>query len=96
MHYTKEQITHWLTQWEQSGESISKFCENKPFNKATFYIWRKKLQLQSAHNSNSGFVSLENISGSMPVQISITYPNGVKIHIHYPLSGYQIRELAGC
>ncbi|MBK7634634.1 MAG: hypothetical protein IPJ13_10315 [Saprospiraceae bacterium] len=37
MRYDKEQIDRWLTEWEQSGQSISKYCDGKPFDKSTFF-----------------------------------------------------------
>ncbi|MBK8828529.1 MAG: hypothetical protein IPO26_18065 [Saprospiraceae bacterium] len=32
MRYDKEQIDQWQTEWEQSGQSISKYCDGKPFD----------------------------------------------------------------
>ncbi|MBK8346464.1 MAG: transposase [Saprospiraceae bacterium] len=43
MRYAKEQIDQWITESEQSGLSIIKYCTGKPFDKSTFYNWRKKL-----------------------------------------------------
>ncbi|MBK9256603.1 MAG: hypothetical protein IPM42_14030 [Saprospiraceae bacterium] len=41
MRYNKEQIGQWVSEWEQSGLSISKYCDGKPFDKSTFYNWHK-------------------------------------------------------
>ncbi|MBK9962861.1 MAG: hypothetical protein IPP06_16510 [Saprospiraceae bacterium] len=38
MRYTKEQIDQWISEWNQSGQSIIKYCEGKPFDKSTFII----------------------------------------------------------
>ena len=43
MKYTKAQIDQWLSEWEGSGLSGSKYCQDKPFSKnALYYCDRKK------------------------------------------------------
>jgi hypothetical protein len=94
MRYDKEQIDQWLTEWEQSNESISAFCAGKPFEKSTFYYWRRKLIGKPQSNQSSKFVPFQ-----LPIltpYISIHYPNGVKVEVHTVLSGDEIRTLVGC
>ena len=96
MRYDKEQIDQWLTEWEQSGQSISKYCDGKPFDKSTFYNWRSKERKPSVINEHkSKFVSVQ-VSPSFIPQMSIHYPNGVRVDMHMMLSIDTIRALAGC
>ena len=96
MRYDKEQIDQWLTEWEQSGQSISKYCDGKPFDKSTFYNWRSKERKPSVINEHkSKFVSVQ-VSPSFIPQMSIHYPNGVRVDMHMMLSIDSIRALAGC
>ena len=86
MRYDKEQIDQWLTEWEQSGQSISKYCDGKPFDKSTFYNWRSKERKPSVINEHkSKFVSVQ-VSPSFIPQMSIHYPNGVRVDMHMMLN----------
>ena len=59
MRYTKEQIDQWISEWEESGQSIIKYCDGKPFDKSTFYNWRKNLTPSSITKQKSKFVPLQ-------------------------------------
>ena len=95
MRYDKEQIGQWISEWEQSGQSIKKFCEEKPFDKSSFYNWRKRVTVQSEIKQNSQFLPLQ-MSPTFIPHISIHYPNGVRVDVHMILSSVEIRTLAGC
>ncbi len=62
MRYDKEQIDQWLTEWEQSGQSISKYCDGKPFDKSTFYNWRSKERKPSVINEHKSKFYLFNVT----------------------------------
>lgn len=95
MRYDKDQISQWVSAWEQSGQSISKYCEDKPFDKSTFYNWRKKQTGFSAARQDSMFVPVQITSSYIP-HMSIHYPNGVRVDVHMMLSSDEIRILTGC
>lgn len=95
MRYDTKQIQKWLKAWEQSGMSIGKYCEDKPFDKSTFYNWRKKLTEPSITKQSNKFVPLQVTALSIPL-MSIHYPNGVRLDVHMGLSSDEIRTLAGC
>jgi hypothetical protein len=95
MRYDQEQISKWVSEWEQSSQSITAFCAGKPFEKSTFYYWRKKLACKQAFNEDNKFVAVQ-FTPSFTPYISLHYPNGVRLELHTVLSGDQIRSLVGC
>ncbi|MBK9733929.1 MAG: hypothetical protein IPO92_02750 [Saprospiraceae bacterium] len=95
MRYTKEQIDQWISEWNQSGQSIIKYCEGKPFDKSTFYNWRKKLIWSSEVVKKTE--NLYRFKSLLPIfHMSIQYPNGVRIDLHSLMSIEDIRVLSGC
>jgi len=95
MRYTKEQIDQWISEWEESGQSIIKYCDGKPFDKSTFYNWRKNLTPSSITKQKSKFVPLQVNPAFIP-QMSIHYPNGVRVDVHLQMSIEDIKVLVGC
>lgn len=95
MRYDQEQISKWLSEWEQSSQSITSFCADKPFEKSTFYYWRRKLAGKQAFSEDNKFVAVQ-FTPSFTPYISFHYPNGVKVEVHTVLSGDEIRSLVGC
>jgi hypothetical protein len=95
MRYDTKQIHQWIKAWEQSGMSICKYCEDKPFDKSTFYNWRKKHTEPSAPKQINNFVPLQVTASSIPL-MSIHYPHGVRVDVHMGLSIEQIKALTGC
>lgn len=95
MQYDKGQISQWISDWEQSGQTISKYCDGKPFDKSTFYYWRKKLTGLSKAKKGSKFVAVQVTPTYIPY-ISIHYPSGVRLDVHAPLSMDDVRALTGC
>jgi hypothetical protein len=96
MRYAKEQIDQWISEWNQSGQSIIKFCEGKPFDKSTFYNWRKKLIGSSeVVKKDRKFVPVQVTPSYIP-HMSIQYPNGVRIDLHTVMRIEDIRVLTGC
>jgi len=94
MRYVKEQIDQWISEWEQSGKSISTYCLDKPFDKSTFYNWRKKPTGPSGAKQSSKLLSVH-VSPSYIPHMSINYPNGVRVDVHMMLSSDEVRTLAG-
>ena len=96
MRYDKKQIDQWITEWEQSGLSIIKYCTGKPFDKSTFYNWRKKLIGSSdVVKKDRNFVPVQVTPSYIP-HMSIQYPNGVRLDLHIMLSSEDVRVLTGC
>lgn len=95
MRYSKEQIVEWITEWEQSGKSIVKYCDGKPFDKSTFYYWRRQVIKSSALKQKSKFVPLQVTPTFIP-HMSIHYPNGVRVDVHMLMSIDEVRALTGC
>ena len=97
MKYTKAQIDQWLSEWEGSGLSGSKYCQGKRFSKNALYYWDKKRKDKSkTEEVTNKFVPLQILSPPDPIAMSIHYPNGVRIDITSGISISQIKELAGC
>ena len=95
MRYDKKQIDQWIKEWEKSGLSICNYCTDKPFDKSTFYNWRKKSTGSSESKKNSNLVQMKVTPSYIP-HISIHYPNGVRLDLHMLLSSEDVRALAGC
>lgn len=95
MRYSKEQIDQWITEWEQSGQSIYHFCKDKPFDKSTFYNWRKDVTGTTESKKGRKFTPLQVAPSYIP-QVSIHYPNGIRVDMYMMMSVEQIRALAGC
>lgn len=95
MRYNKEQKSEWIAEWQESGMSISKFCEDKPFDKSSFYNWRKESQDSGEKAGKNNFITIDPLVGNMPY-LSIVYPSGVRVDIHVPMQVDDVRKLAGC
>ena len=96
MPYSKEQKEQWIIEWEQSRQSPERFCQGKPFHKSTFYNWRKKvIDAKGEIKKRRQFTPLEVLATHIP-QVSIHYPNGIRVDMHMEMSVDQIRALVGC
>lgn len=74
MKYTKAQIGQWLSEWEGSGLSVSKYCQDKPFSKNALYYWDKKRKEKSkTEEVTNKFVPLQLLSPPESFAMSYEY-----------------------
>ncbi len=68
-----------VDQWKASGVTQKAFCAEQAINTHTFSYWVAKRR--RADQPSGGFAAVD-VSGAAPSdRITITYPNGVAIHI---------------
>ena len=94
--YNRQQIARWLTEWQQSGMSIHKYCEDKPFYSSTFTKWVKKSESDDSCIRSGGFATINLASSAIQAPVVVMFPNGTKVELHYPLDVFQLRALGGC
>jgi hypothetical protein len=94
--YKRQQIAGWLTEWQQSGKSIYKYCEDKPFYCSTFYKWAKKSESYKPCIQSSGFAPIDVLSSALQAPVVVVFPNGTKVELHYPVDIVALRALGGC
>ena len=82
-----------LERFEQSGSSVQEFCDAEGVSTASFYQWRRKLQLTSSFDNLS-------VSQFVPVMLqptqarqhatvmSIDLPGGIRIRFELPVSDH--------
>ena len=85
-------------QWLTSGQSISSFAKAHGYRVSSFSYWVKKFQTGTpvALKKGSGFskLSVDIPVCSNQVLTVITYPCGIKIELHIPVSASYLKELA--
>ena len=86
--YTKEEIANWVTSYHSSGTTLTQYCEDKPFSRASLHKWiRKQADFASKDNSSKrSFISVElpSMATHSPKGI-IRWSNGLEIKLYEPL-----------
>jgi len=82
---------------KSSGLSVQAFCVAENINPATYYYWRKRLQLsENSEPTRLIPVCIETSnhhSGTNRENLELTYPNGVRLSIPRSYELNLIREL---
>ena len=94
---TIAEATTMMENRQSSGLSVQAFCEAENINLATYYYWRKRLQL----NDNPATSRLIPVCIEKPGQhpgrnmesLELTYPNGVRLSVPPGCELNLIREL---
>lgn len=69
---------------QQSGHSVLTYCALKRIKPATFQYWLRKCR-QAEDNHKPCFIPIEPPALSRPgTSVSLSYPNGVCIHLSQP------------
>ncbi|MFD1769824.1 IS66 family insertion sequence element accessory protein TnpB [Sphingobacterium suaedae] len=75
-----------IADWQQSGMSKKRYCEENGINEATFYYWFSRSKENDT--SNGSFIAIDKAGRNSAVEV--IYPNGVRIKVEtYP--PYRIR-----
>lgn len=77
-----------LEEQKASGDNVSRFCQAKGLNKASFYYHQKRRRV----SSDTGFIRIE--TGLVEsTGIEIVYPNGVRLKLSGKVPLSQISRL---
>ena len=94
---TLAEATTMMENMKSSGLSVQSFCVAENINPATYYYWRKRLQLnENPETSRLIPVCIEKPkyhSGTNSENLELTYPNGVCLSIPRSYELNLIREL---
>ncbi|WP_282635907.1 IS66 family insertion sequence element accessory protein TnpA [Sphingobacterium thalpophilum] len=66
-----------IADWQQSGMSKKRYCEEKGINAAMFYYWFSRSKENDT--SNGGFIAID--KGGRNSAVEVIYPNGVRIKV---------------
>ena len=97
MSETKRIHRHWpsvVEQYEQSGQSVRSFCEEKGIHQSLFYKWRQRLR-RGAPVDADGFVQ---IPGGGPVLSGVAHATscGVRIELERGCDAATLRRMLDC
>ena len=94
---TLAEATTMMENRKSSGLSVQSFCVAENINPATYYYWRKRLQLnENPETSRLIPVCIEKPkyqSGTNRENLELTYPNGVRLSVPLGCELNLIREL---
>ena len=63
--YSAEQWAEWISEQQESGQSIAEFCSWRGVSANTFYLWRRKLE--AAIEINDRATSEKSVRATQPV-----------------------------
>ena len=95
-HRNPEKMFLVIEQWEESIMTQVEFCRSQKIPKSTFYYWLKKYKEEKGGLQNP-FIPLtikgDEKSACVPCELTISYPNGVKVDFCGRPDTKYIREL---
>ncbi|MCC9043298.1 IS66 family insertion sequence element accessory protein TnpB [Myroides sp. M-43] len=69
--------------WQVSGLTQTRYCENVGIKLATFSYWVVKYKAASIQSVDSNFITVKKDPIASSIQeYEIMYPNGVKLRVH--------------
>jgi len=76
----KEEMTHHIQSWKESGQSQKQYCLSNNLRFHTFYYWLKK-DREQINPSTGGFIPIrvQGLATHSDSNVEIQYPNGVRI-----------------
>lgn len=69
------QMLSMIADWQQSGLSKKRYCDEHGINEATFYYWFSRSKENDT--SGGGFIAIDKAGRNSAVEV--IYPNGVRI-----------------
>ncbi len=83
-----------IEQWEKSGLRQREFCHQHNLQFHTFKYYRTQKNLEENKNlSTSSFVPVKIKQAEELKGLTITYPNGVRVHLDSVIPSEQIKHL---
>lgn len=74
---TEQEMFPLIAEWQSSNQTRELFCQEKGLSLATFSYWRTRYR--SSRTKATGFTEIKPGTSS---NLTITYPNGVRIEVH--------------
>ena len=92
---SRGEVNQLIAQWEQSGQSKSKFCKEHKIKHTTFHGWiaRRKKHASNPPKVISGFVSLKLHKEAHEPFAEINLSNGVCVSLFQSVPAGYLREL---
>lgn len=82
-----------IEEWENSGTTQKRFCEDKKIGLSRFQYWRKRY-LSEHTEGPEGFAPLRFHKGDVPDHtLEVIYPNGVRLKVEGRIPTSHLREL---
>jgi len=92
---TKTEVMFSLVQqWKASGQTKQTFCSEHAINHHTLSYWVTKYNQSQVAETPAGFTAIDPGVALQGELLTLTYPNGVQIHlsgVHLPLISQLIR-----
>jgi hypothetical protein len=79
-----------LTQWHQSEQSISAFCNQRHLSEPTFYYWRRKLGFGRRPTRQSPAATLVPMTLVTEPSVEVVLPTGVTLKLPLTAAEEQI------
>ena len=91
----REQMFKLIEQWQQSGLTQNKFCQQHSIRYHVFHYWYKRYREQNANlqRTASSFVKLQIAKPITDGSVEIIYPGGIRIIFHEPVSSNYLKSL---
>jgi hypothetical protein len=89
---TREQKAELILQWQQSGMTRKKFCQERSFNYYTFGTWVD--QLKEKKKPSSGFKEVK-LQSASSVFAQVHLPGGIKIDFYQSVPVEYFQSLIG-
>jgi len=78
----RAQMLSMIADWQQSGMSKKRYCEENGIHEATFYYWFSRSKENDTDRGR--FITLDKAGRNSDVEV--IYPNGVRIKVDTDLS----------
>ena len=93
--YTDKIKLEYLSKWQSSGLSASKFCAKMGLYPSTFEYWRGKYKLDKTSNNNvENFVPIKVLNAPNTLgEIKIFYPNGIQLICPLNIERSQLKNI---
>jgi|SRR5664279_381508 len=91
----REQMFKIIEQWQRSGVTQNKFCEEQSIRYHVFHYWYKRYRQQNANpqRTASSFVKLQIAKPITDGSVEIIYPGGIRIVFHEPVNSNFLKSL---
>ncbi len=91
----REQMFKLIEQWQQSGVTQNKFCQQHSIRYHVFHYWYKRYREQNANlqRTASSFVKLQIAKPITDGSVEIIYPGGIRIVFHEPVNSNYLKAL---
>jgi len=81
-----------LTQWRQSEQSISAFCNQRHLSKPTFYYWRRNLGFDRRTTRQSPAATFVPMTVVAEPRVEVVLPTGVTLKLPLTAAEEQISK----